>query len=59
MLIGYGAIRSWKENYKGSHANRNYCFRSLGMWRGERTEGIGACFTNIYDPIKIGAGGKK
>lgn len=29
------------------------------MWGGEWTDSNGACFTNIYDPIKIGAGEKK
>ena len=34
---------------------RLYCFHTLEMQRGERTDSEGACFRNIYYPIKMGA----
>lgn len=34
---------------------RLYCFHTLEMQRGKRTDSEGACFRNIYYPIKMGA----
>lgn len=33
---------------------RLYCFHTLEMQRGKRTDSEGACFRNIYYPIKMG-----
>ncbi len=34
---------------------RLYCFHTLEMQRGKRTDSKGACIRNIYYPIKMGA----
>lgn len=34
---------------------RLYCFHTLEMQKGKRTDSKGACFRNIYYPIKMGA----